>query len=355
MREVSVEELTGEEILALPIEINDRVLIHADTVLKDEYINRLMSYKIRKVFVKDHVELDNHEDSALEILSLDASYEQSKKIVEKILKKHIYKHNEELKKLGEEAEKILDMVLSEPQILEGITEIRRISTDIYSHCINVCSLSTIMALKLKMNERQVKSVAIGAILHDIGLKYIQVPYCNVQLSDLKPSECLEYKKHTIYGYSSLQEEKWIPDTAKEIILFHHERIDGKGFPFQQRAEKLKSEVRLVTLCDEFDSLISGIGNRKIKIYEAIEYIKVHSGTLFDPNITLKFLENIALYPVGIEVITNEGEVGVVVRQNRDVTDRPVIRMLKHSDGSDYTEEVEKDLMKNLTLFIVDTQ
>lgn len=45
---------------------------------------------------------------------------------------------------------------------------------------------------------------------------------------------------------------------------------------------------------------------------------------------------------------------MVVRQNREVTDRPVIRMLRYADGTDYKEEVEKDLLKYLTVFIVDT-
>ena len=61
-----------------------------------------------------------------------------------------------------------------------------------------------------------------------------------------------------------------------------------------------------------------------------------------------------LNPVGMNVMTNEGEIGVVVRQNREVTDRPVIRMLRYADGTDYKEEVEKDLLKYLTVFIVDT-
>ena len=224
-----------------------------------------------------------------------------------------------------------------------MTEIRNVSTDMYTHCINVCSLSTILALKLKMTERQVHNVALGAILHDIGLKYIRVPYENISIEDMNYRDLLEYKKHTIYGYSSVEKEEWLSDTAKEIILLHHENVKGTGFPFQQRNGKLKAEVRLVSVCDDFDSLVSGIGNRKMKIYEAIEYIKVHTG-----------MESVAVYPVGMNVMTNEGEIGVVVRQNREVTDRPVIRMLRYADGTDYKEEVEKDLLKYLTVFIVDT-
>ena len=235
-----------------------------------------------------------------------------------------------------------------------MTEIRNVSTDMYTHCINVCSLSTILALKLKMTERQVHNVALGAILHDIGLKYIRVPYENISIEDMNYRDLLEYKKHTIYGYSSVEKEECLSDTAKEIILLHHENVKGTGFPFQQRNGKLKAEVRLVSVCDDFDSLVSGIGNRKMKIYEAIEYIKVHTGMEYDATIANKLLESVAVYPVGMNVMTNEGEIGVVVRQNREVTDRPVIRMLRYADGTDYKEEVEKDLLKYLTVFIVDT-
>ena len=256
--------------------------------------------------------------------------------------------------IGEAAENIIDSVLSDSDVLTNVTEIRNVSTDMYTHCINVCSLSTILAIKLKMTEKQVRNVAMGAILHDIGLKYIQVPYENISIQDMSYKDLLEYKKHTIYGYSSVQDVDWLSDTSKEIILLHHENVKGTGFPFQQRNGKLKAEVRLVSVCDDFDSLISGIGNRKMKIYEAIEYIKVHTGMEYDATIANKLLESVAVYPVGMNVLTNEGEIGVVVRQNKEVTDRPVIKMLRHADGTDYEKPVEKDLLKHLTVFIVDT-
>ena len=80
-----------------------------------------------------------------------------------------------MKILGLEAERIIESVLSEPEVINNITEIRNLSTDMYTHCINVCSLSTIMALRLKMSDKQVKNVSMGAMLHDIGLRYIKTP------------------------------------------------------------------------------------------------------------------------------------------------------------------------------------
>lgn len=399
MKKVKVKSLKGNEILALPIVTDGgTVLIHADVELKPELINRAIRLGIKSLYIKDYPEeVINKENYNHIVISSEDDYDDvynegqdvsdsecadvknekkteynnkyienhiykveetainSRTIIKDVLEKHIYRHNSDLKVIGEQAEKIIESVIEEPEVITNITEMRNISTDMYTHCINVCALSTIMALRLKMSEKQVRNISIGAILHDIGLRYIKVPYMNTNETYMNGKDALEYKKHTIFGYSSLQDEGWIPDIAKEIILLHHERIDGKGYPFQHKGDKIKTEVKLVSLCDDFESLISGVGSTKLKIYEAIEYIKANQGIKYDATITDKLLESVAVYPVGINVITSEGEMGVVVRQNHKFTDRPVIKMLKHADGSPYNDDVEKDLMKYLTLFIVDTE
>lgn len=399
MKKVKVKSLKGNEILALPIVTDGgTVLIHADVELKPELINRAIRLGIKSLYIKDYPEeVINKENYNHIVISSEDDYDDvynegqdvsdsecadvknekkteynnkyienhiykveetainSRTIIKDVLEKHIYRHNSDLKVIGEQAEKIIESVIEEPEVITNITEMRNISTDMYTHCINVCALSTIMALRLKMSEKQVRNISIGAILHDIGLRYIKVPYMNTNETYMNVKDALEYKKHTIFGYSSLQDEGWIPDIAKEIILLHHERIDGKGYPFQHKGDKIKTEVKLVSLCDDFESLISGVGSPKLKIYEAIEYIKANQGIKYDATITDKLLESVAVYPVGINVITSEGEMGVVVRQNHKFTDRPVIKMLKHADGSPYNDDVEKDLMKYLTLFIVDTE
>ncbi len=399
MKKVKVKSLKGNEILALPIVTDGgTVLIHADVELKPELINRAIRLEIKSLYIKDYPEEvidkenynhivisseDDYDDVYNEgqdvsdsecadvknekkteynnkyienhIYKVEETAINSRTIIKNVLEKHIYRHNSDLKIIGEQAEKIIESVIEEPEVITNITEMRNISTDMYTHCINVCALSTIMALRLKMSEKQVRNISIGAILHDIGLRYIKVPYMNTNETYMNVKDALEYKKHTIFGYSSLQDEGWIPDIAKEIILLHHERIDGKGYPFQHKGDKIKTEVKLVSLCDDFESLISGVGSPKLKIYEAIEYIKANQGIKYDATITDKLLESVAVYPVGINVITSEGEMGVVVRQNHKFTDRPVIRMLKHADGSQYKDDVEKDLMEYLTLFIVDTE
>ena len=353
MKEVFVDDLKGTEILAVPVITESNVvLIQSDTILKQEYIDKLKEHNQLLVYVKDDI-ANTTADGTRHIFNIDETINRTQEIVGKVLDRHIYKRNSDLSIIGEAAEEIIDSVISDPDVINSMTEIRNISTDLYTHCINVCSLSTVMALKLKMTKKQVKNIAMGAILHDIGLKYIQAPYIDVSEDELSPKDELEYKKHTIYGYSSIQDENWISDISKEIILLHHENIDGTGFPFQHNGSKIKMEIRIVSVCDEFDSLISGIGNKQLKMYQAIEYMKVHAEREYDGAIVKKLLESVAVYPVGMQVLTNENEVGEVIRHNKDVADRPVMKMVRHSDGSTYTEYVEKDLLKYLTVFIID--
>jgi len=352
MQYIQVDKLKGEEILAVPIlASSDIVLIHADTVIRKEYIEKLIELQVKYVYIKNDTEFKEPKRS---VYGIEETNKETLTLVKSILDHHIYKHNKDLIKVKEAAEKIVESVISEPEIINNLTEIRNISTDMYSHSINVCLLSTIMAISLNMNKKKVENISVGAILHDIGLRYISVPYVNIDILDMNNKDTLEYKKHTLLGYSAVQESSWLSETSKEIILLHHERADGTGYPFQKKLDKIKPEVKLVSVCDDFDSFISGIGSKKMKIYEAIEYIKAGIGSLYDITFAAKLMELIALYPVGMQVVTNEGEVGVVVKQNGEMTDRPVIRMLVHSDGSKYQDKVNKDLMRLLTLFIVDT-
>ena len=93
---------------------------------------------------------------------------------------------------------------------------------------------------------------------------------------------------------------------------------------------------------------------KMKVHDAIDYIVSQAGVKFDFNVIKAFVDSVAAYPTGALVITNQEEVGIVLRQNPKCPTRPVIRIIKNKDGDKPEEWIEKDLTKELTLFITDT-
>lgn len=340
-----VEELHGGEILERNLMTWDyQIILPEGSVIKKEYLGKLDELGIVEVWIKDS------ENSANEIVILKSDIEKTvKEKVKGILERHTYQHNKGLSELSNMADNIINTILSEEEVIEKIYDIKQRSADIYEHSICICSLAILTALKLRLKKKVIHDIGVGCLLHDIGLRYTTVQYDNKDISDMSEKDKMEYKKHPVYGYTTVQNETWISEVSKNIILKHHERLDGSGFPL--RDSDLPVECKIVAVCDAFDELICGIGCERIKVYQAIEYLKTFKNSKFDGKIVDVFLGFTAVYPAGTYVLTSEGETGVVVRQNKDCKERPVIRIVRDKDGNPVKDEVIKDLMKIYNIFI----
>ena len=173
-------------------------------------------------------------------------------------------------------------------------------------------------------------IGVSCLLHDLGLRYLAIDYDDQELSELSEREYAEFKKHPVYAYSALRDETWISNESKNMILYHHERLEGSGYPL--KATDITKECRIIQICDAFDEMICGIGCKRKKVYEAVEYLKRNKDIKFDGRIVDIFLKFTAVYPAGTIVKTNEGETGVVLYQNKQFPDRPVIRITKDRNG-----------------------
>lgn len=340
-------DLKGNEILAKPLFTADyQVILPEGAMIRKEYIPRIMELGIPDVYIK--------EDKATEeILILRSEIKDG--ITEKVkgvLEHHTYRQgNGELQILSEAADRIISTIAEEEKVVEKVYDIKERSTDIYEHSINVCSLAILTALKLKLKREIIHDIGVGCLLHEIGLRYTSEDYTCMDTEELDQKQSADYKKHPVYGYTGLQDEKWISTLSKSIVLYHHERTDGSGFPLHLRDIPL--ECRIVNVCDAFDEMICGIGCKRLKVYEAVEFLKVFQNIKFDAKIVQTFLSFTAVYPVGSYVKTNRNELAVVIGQNKDFRDRPVIRILKDRNGNDVEEEIYMDLMRVRHVFIED--
>lgn len=338
MKRKRVEALEGGESLAKPILLDiGTVLIYEDTILKKEYIDKLLELGIDEVYVREE-----KEGSLLEQATIEEQVRQeySDKVKE-LLEHHVHNNNNNIGELQEVAQNIFDEVIEQKEVLDCVIEIHERSADVYEHSVSTCVLSVLTALKLGITKENAKEIAVGSLLHDVGMRYIEVDVVNKDLADMSAYEQAEYKKHPVYGYSAVENEEWISQTAKSIILSHHECIDGTGFPLHTRSNEEARQI--VAVCDVFDSMICGIGNRRRKVYEAIEYIRYNRGTKYNKKVCDTFLEFIFIYPNGTEVLLNNGKEAVVIGQNKHMKERPLIRL------KDTHETI--DMMKENTIFI----
>ncbi len=345
MKLCKVSELTGSEKLARPImTLGYQELLAKGTVIKKEYIPKILQLGINEVFIED--EGPSPEQVAILKESVGDLF---KKKVKSVLERHIYTDSASLKELTETADSIIKNILENDSLVEQIYDIKERSADIYEHSVSVCSLSVLVAIKLKLKRSTIHDLGVASLFHDIGLRYLDFDYQNTCLKDLSEKNLIEFRKHPAFAYTSLEKEKWLSSKAKTMILQHHERLDGSGYPLHVR--EFEKETEILQVCDAFDEMICGIGCERAKVYEAVEFLKVSKYEQFSAEIVDALLEFTAVYPAGTVVLLNSGEMGVIIRQNKQFPERPVLNIIKDQDGNNLSEERICDLLQEYSLFI----
>lgn len=346
MKLCKIEQLSEGNILAKDIYTSDfKVLLSEGTVIKEEYIKKLLDFEIKEVYIREPKNFDN---VVIGILK-EETETKLKDNVRNVMEKHTYRHSEDLKIISAVADEVINDILQEEEVIERVYDIKERSSDIYEHSITTCTISIIMAIKMNLSKEQIHDIGVGSLLHDIGLRYLIIEYNNQDIEDLSVNDQIEYKKHPVYGYTALKDEQWLSELSKNIILYHHERIDGSGFPL--KVEDVLLEYEIVGICDYFDERICGLGCEREKTHEVVNEIKKMKDKVFSSELVDKFINFIAVYPVGSIVKTNEGEIAIVVSQNNHFPDRPVIQVVKDTTGKMLKKGRRVDLTENDEIYV----
>jgi len=348
---VKVTELNKGDFLASAVYKDGLIpMLYEGTRLTEDDIEMLKSEGIEDVdiFVKSSARYTKKEK---EIITVEIHNDCREK-VKKLVNTHICTNNANLVELTKTAENIVDDIFKTDEVATRIFDIKQKAGDLYDHAVTVSTLSILTALKLNLSHEEVSDIGVGSLLHDIGLKYLSVDFIDRGYDDYSAEELFEIKKHTLYGFASVEDEKWMATGSKRIVLQHHERIDGSGYPFRQR--QLSMAVKIVAVCDAFHDRISGIGMKAMKVDEALLDVEKYRDIYYDGKVVDVFESFIAMYPVGTIVLTNRGEEAVVVEQSEYFTDRPVIKLLTNAKGEKYTRDRYVNLSENNSVFIEKT-
>lgn len=348
MKRKSINSIKGNEVLARDVYGNtDTILMVSGMVLKKEYIERLKQLNVDYVYIEDGFSREYSEQRTIE----ERIKLKCEETVESVYERYSYCGDVELKELTSVANKVIFEVLKEPNVLYSVESVRQKHETVYSHSLNVCALSVLVALKLGLSKSQVEDIAIGSLLHDIGYMYLEIPGAIDTGHGFFDINEAFIKKHVVYGYTEVENETWLSKKAKNIILSHHEFYDGTGYPLKLAGNEIDIETKVVTICNEFDRMLHNSLDNAVKSHEAVEFIISQKGKMFDPKVVEAFSVSVARYPNGISIITNQGDTGIVVRQNVNFPTRPVIRILRDKYGQKLEKPVEKNLLEELSLFI----
>jgi len=137
-------------------------------------------------------------------------------------------------------------------------------------------------------EQEIRSIAMGAWLHDIG-KLATPDRVLLKPGPLTESEWEIMRRHARIGYELVKSISFLAGAA-EIVLTHHERFDGSGYPQGLRAEEIPFSARIFAVADTLDAMTSDRPYRAaLPLQAARDVIERGSGTLFDPLVVTAFL------------------------------------------------------------------
>lgn len=178
-----------------------------------------------------------------------------------------------LYKAEEIAEAITDTMLEEPACIKELSGLGDFDMYTYYHSVRVACYSVAIAQMLGMtNQKDLSQIGLGCMLHDIGKKEVGLDIINKQ-GALTHEEWRKMQSHPQLGYN-LIENSVLHHVPREIILHHHEKLNGSGYPHGIGSQGLIDEVKIATLADIFDALTSSRSyQNKRSRFEALQLIK----------------------------------------------------------------------------------
>jgi HD-GYP domain-containing protein (c-di-GMP phosphodiesterase class II) len=254
----------------------------------------------------------------------------------------------DIDKLHQSIAPMVASVRRNPDALAWLGLLRKSEQGNFSFTITTAITTAIWALimgnGMGLTDRRLANLAIGALLLDIG--NIRIPK-SIGLKDgpLTEDELQTIRKHVNYGLEIVKQSPGISDEIVDMIRYHHERLDGSGYP-EGCGSEIPAYGRIAGVIDSYDAMITKQPYADQKCaYAAVLELNKQSGIKFQQEVVEQFIRAIGMFPTGSLVELNTGEVAVVVEQNVERRLRPKILVLLNAEQQPVRRNKTVDLSK----------
>lgn len=187
------------------------------------------------------------------------------------------------------AHSLTEEIQNQKSVSIELSNLNSYDSDTYIHSINVCVLSVLIGLALGLTDHKLRNLSQAALLHDIGKICLPLSLLN-KPGKLTEEEFAEIKKHPLYGYNLLKRNNCFSSIVKKSIISHHENEDGTGYPQNLTSDKIPAFAKIIHVADVYDALTAKrVYKDALTSAQALEYLTVNSGTMFDKHITDVFI------------------------------------------------------------------
>ncbi|MCK5356038.1 MAG: HD-GYP domain-containing protein [Methyloprofundus sp.] len=242
----------------------------------------------------------------------------------------------------------VNSVMHSPDAFLWLSQLKEKDTYTTQHSMNVCILSIILGHQIGLKTEQLNRVAMCGMMHDMGKMLVPLGMLN-KPGKLDPAEWRVMQKHTILGYELLSSSPNMFQGAIETALYHHERLDSKGYPRGISSSSLSYYSNIVAIADIYDAITSDRVYQKASTHlEAIKVLFELSGTQLNKQLVVKFIESLSVYPPGSFVKMSNGSIAMVLEVNNTLKLRPKIMLIL-----DKNKQLLGDIMVDLTKTMTD--
>ena len=212
-------------------------------------------------------------------------------------------------------EEISDSVTRNPGALISLARLKTADDYTYMHSVAVCALMIALGRQLGLDEELIRKLGIAGLLHDLGKAMMPLEVLN-KPGKLTDEEFRIMKSHPEEGYKLLQESHGVDEITFDVVLHHHEKTDGSGYPKGLKGDEISLHAKMGAVCDVYDAITS---NRPYKAgwdpAESLRKMAEWANGHFDPTVFQAFVKSLGIYPIGSLVRLGSGRLGIVVDQS----------------------------------------
>lgn len=221
-------------------------------------------------------------------------------------------------------------------IFQCIDVPREMDEDLQRHLLNVALLNGLMGEWMELPKDEIRLLVMAGVLHDIGKTRVSEEILNAPRK-LTEKEAEAMKIHPVYSYEMLGPE--VDKRVKEAVRYHHEKMDGSGYPDRIRGEEIPLYARITSITDIYDAMVSERSYKKAKIpFDILERLRENKFKGLDRRLTEIFIRNMRKQFLEKKVQMSDGRKGVVKYIPPNDMEHPIIQVgeeIRQSDDEWY--------------------
>ncbi len=228
---------------------------------------------------------------------------------------------------------ISDSVTKDPSIILNVARLKTKDEYTFLRSVSVCALMINLGRKLGLDEVVVQDLGMAGMLHDLGKMTIPDLILN-KPAKLDEEEWRIIRSHPEKGHAILSSAKCGTETALDVCLHHHEKMDGTGYPHKIKGEDLSLAARMAAICDVYDAITSQRSyNAPLSGAVALSKMLSWKGH-FDQSLLRTFIESLGISPIGSVVQLTDGTYATVIGENPDDFSQPIVRAFHDPENTE---------------------